>query len=332
LIFVKNAISIGGSFNISVDQSFFKVNDPVNKTVSEFHFYGPIEYTHQFASWIPAFRDQEGGTYPDPSRFTINGSSIWNSVGVATDNIPVGTTDWTYFESDRISLQDADVVLGIPVLEGQAVDNGRAFFDDVVIKEYDSNGNFLRNIFEIDGFIPDGWFHWAADGYLLGTWNDGAGREDNSAFVASGANGPTNISFWANRFPLTQGHSYQVTGWMRGENIPVGAMARIRLDYESTIDPNFSIETRNRDLLENRLLEYVEWGNRNNVPMYLGEFGCIRDCFENNRGGLNWVRDVISIAKENDMHFNYHAYHEDGFGIYRGYGTLVDPANANSSF
>jgi endoglucanase len=30
------------------------------------------------------------------------------------------------------------------------------------------------------------------------------------------------------------------------------------------------------------------------------------------------------------LSFTYHAYHEDGFGIYRGSGTLPDTARANT--
>jgi endoglucanase len=38
---------------------------------------------------------------------------------------------------------------------------------------------------------------------------------------------------------------------------------------------------------------------------------------------------MIDIAKTNNLHFTYHVYHEDNFGLYFGYGTLPDPSKAN---
>ena len=66
-----------------------------------------------------------------------------------------------------------------------------------------------------------------------------------------------------------------------------------------------------------------------NIPVYLGEFGAGVHCFENNKGGLQWVADMTDIIKGYNIHFTYHAYHEDSFGLYFGYGTLPDPNNAN---
>lgn len=57
--------------------------------------------------------------------------------------------------------------------------------------------------------------------------------------------------------------------------------------------------------------------------------GVINFGYENNRGGVQWTSDMIDILKDRNAHFTYHAYHEDAFGIYKGYGTPVDPTNAN---
>jgi endoglucanase len=54
-----------------------------------------------------------------------------------------------------------------------------------------------------------------------------------------------------------------------------------------------------------------------------------RECFQNDKGGLTWVSDMLDLLDEHGVPFTYHAYHEDAFGIYRGSGKLPDPANAN---
>jgi hypothetical protein len=82
--------------------------------------------------------------------------------------------------------------------------------------------------------------------------------------------------------------------------------------------------------LENTIKPYLKWGKDHNVPLFVGEFGLYYKCFEDNRGGLNWVADMLSILKENQISFTYHDYHEVGFGLYRTPGNLSpDPTTLN---
>jgi hypothetical protein len=55
---------------------------------------------------------------------------------------------------------------------------------------------------------------------------------------------------------------------------------------------------------------------------------CTKRIFEKDRGGLNWVEDMISIISERKITNTYHVYHEESFGIYRGDGK-IDPKNIN---
>ncbi|HET9929202.1 MAG TPA: hypothetical protein VFQ35_00880, partial [Polyangiaceae bacterium] len=127
-------------------------------------------------------------------------------------------------------------------------------------------------------------------------------------------------------FKPTKGHSYSLSGWIRAENLPSGAVAQIRLDYIGSTTP---VTARDATALAAPIDDYLSWGNRNGVPMYLGEFGVYRACFEGDKGGLNWVSDMLDLLRERSLPFTYHAYHEDAFGIYYGDGTLPDPENAN---
>ncbi len=90
-------------------------------------------------------------------------------------------------------------------------------------------------------------------------------------------------------------------------------------------------KVRNKAFLENELNKYLAFGKKNNVPLYLGEFGVIKYGFENNRGGVTWVSDMVDILKQNHVNFTYHVYHEDNFGLYYGYGKPIDTTQANTS-
>jgi endoglucanase len=81
-------------------------------------------------------------------------------------------------------------------------------------------------------------------------------------------------------------------------------------------------------MLASELDRYVAWGRAQKVPLYLGEFGCIKAAFE--RGGLVWVGDMLDLAASRGYGWTYHDYHESGFGLYWGdYPSPPDPANAN---
>jgi aryl-phospho-beta-D-glucosidase BglC (GH1 family) len=88
---------------------------------------------------------------------------------------------------------------------------------------------------------------------------------------------------------------------------------------------------RNKAYLAKQLEAYLAFGRKHNVPLYLGEFGLIKTCFQENKGGLNWVNDMLDLLRKNQVNFTYHVYHEDNFGIYEGYGKPVDPGRANQA-
>lgn len=125
-----------------------------------------------------------------------------------------------------------------------------------------------------------------------------------------------------------QGYKYQISGWMKGENINANANIRLRIDFYKS---NAPIYTRNKSYLEAEFTKYYAVSNSRNKPLYLGEFGTGKPTFENNKGGNQWVNDMVEICKQYNSYFTYHAYHEDSFGIYFGYDELPNQSNANTS-
>ena len=100
----------------------------------------------------------------------------------------------------------------------------------------------------------------------------------------------------------------------------------MRLDYLGSTTP---VSARDARGLELELDSLQAFGRKHSVPLYLGEFGVYRACYENDKGGLTWVSDMLDLLNERELPFTFHAYHEDAFGIYYGYDTLPDPTNAN---
>lgn len=61
---------------------------------------------------------------------------------------------------------------------------------------------------------------------------------------------------------------------------------------------------------------FVDFSKKYNVPIYCGEFGASTDCFKEGGNGIQWVSDALGVFLENGVHFNYHTFHEDRFGLY----------------
>ncbi|MGH9888169.1 MAG: glycoside hydrolase family 5 protein, partial [bacterium] len=123
-------------------------------------------------------------------------------------------------------------------------------------------------------------------------------------------------------------YQYSVSGWMRGNNLPAGASARLRLDL---VGSSTTVFLRNKAGLAASMAPYLAWGQAHNVPLFMGEFGVYKASFADNKGGLAWVGDVYDLAATGAPRvagLSYHQYHEDAVALYYGSGP-VDPAHAN---
>jgi endoglucanase len=84
-----------------------------------------------------------------------------------------------------------------------------------------------------------------------------------------------------------------------------------------------------RDFLTRELDAYVAFGKQHRVPLFLGEFGTVRQSFEADRGGQRWVSDMLELLDERGLSYAYNSYHDSYMGLFFGEGTLPDPTNAN---
>ena len=222
-------------------------------------------------------------------------------------------------------VDDPAIVVGKPVLVAKA-NSGRVYFDDLVLEELAADGSVKREIWHQNLTGTRGWFFWTVrrqGGAVPG--HDGHG--DNKSIVVAGTRGDANLGSDVLRFRTERGATYRLSGWMRGVGIPPTATCQIRLDFFSSRVP---VQESDKKFVAQELDAYVAWGKRHKVPLFLGEWGAIRFAFDDDRGGLRWVADMLDLLRARHLHFSYHSYHEDAFGIYRGYGTLPDPANANA--
>jgi hypothetical protein len=115
-------------------------------------------------------------------------------------------------------------------------------------------------------------------------------------------------------FPLQQGYTYAISGWMKGQNIPKNAVARIVL---ATLSSDGRALPRGKEFIDAAIGRFASWAESRNVPLYLGEFGVLEWTIIERLGGLQWVSDVLDASLTRGIYYNYHSYHEAGaFGLF----------------
>ena len=318
LLFIEKAIYVQGDFTPDENLNFPEVTG--ENIVYEFHGYDPYFYSHQLLEFAEL---GDGGKYPDEQIIEVSNTE-WYTATFDNPRLPAGTSDWTFFEGVRYTIDDPNIQVGTPALIAAEV-AGRVFFDDIVVKEYGANGEFIRHVYEANLNSLDNWFYWSANDSGTSGLSTTEGNNDTSSLFIDGTNADSNLSNSAEIFEAIQGNSYQISGWMRGENVGANASSMFRLDFSTSNGP---LLRRNKEYLEAVMGAVVDWAVAKNVALYMGEFGAGTPCFENDKGGLTWVADMYDILKTNDIHFTYHAYHEDAFGLYLG-NNLPDPNNVN---
>jgi endoglucanase len=319
ILFVEKPIYIKNISGEDADLNFPIIND--NNIAYEFHIYDPYLFTHQLFSWSGL---GDGGKYPDEN--IINYSNlVWYTAIFNNPKLPTANSNWNYYTGVKYKITDPKTKLGVPALVGANV-SGRVYFDDVVIKEYDDNGTFVRDIAFNNTDNVDGWGYWSSNNTGSNGVATNTGQSNGKSIYIDGATGDCNMSNFSNIFQPKQNYSYEISGWMKGENVAANANCLLRIDFYDTNDP---IIKRNKQYLDFIMSRYTTWAAQKNVPLYMGEFGVGAPCFQNNKGGLQWVTDMIDIAKAKNINFTYHTYHEDSFGLYFGYGSLPDPSQVN---
>jgi len=337
MVFIERVNAVGGDWSENEQRNFFKVSDP--NVVYEFHFYKPFHFTHQGADWA-SFAAREGW-YPDENMPEVDWFQLSAVASAESEPLPVGDSDWTLLETKPFLVSDPKIVVGKPFL---VCDQGRgtASFDTLSLGRCPATGACKASepppprpvgkkkhapapdvaveetLLETDLDTLRGWYFWKqnADGQAF---FDLHGHGDSTALSITGTTAAANLGADPLRFFAKQGSEYTLRVLAKGQGLAESARCLIRLEFYASKVP---VQARDKQYLEQELAAYLAWGEHNQVPVFLGEFGTIRQSFLPGRGGLNWVADMLDVLLSRRVHFTYHAYHETPFGLILGGDTL----------
>jgi endoglucanase len=331
LLFVERACWLkNGDTKEDRDNLYFPSGliDPSPKPniVYEYHMYDPMPFTHQNASWIDGFKGTFS-SYPDPGKLVATGSK-WESFTGGNPKAAPGTSGWTTLDGVPHQVTNAAYKIGRPVIQAHSIGKGgTVWVDDIVVEEYDGADNFIRTLAEdsVDG--SDGWYFWSADNSGKASLADGvAGASGKKSLRITGTTGDANYGCDSLQFPVTPGNKYKISGRIKGEKIAERATVRFRVDFYSCDE----VHAWDKEYLRALVGKYRAYSSAKNVPLYLGEFGAIVFAFQNDRGGITWLSDMLDILGEGNVNYNYHTYHETNFGLYMNESSIPpDPEIVN---
>jgi hypothetical protein len=226
-------------------------------------------------------------------------------------------------------------------------DEGRLIFDAFDLIEYapDGSSSVLMTV-KIEGREPAAQTYPSDSPFTLNDWNflpldeSGALPQVDTTIIAQSGFGSLSfpVPFGAPRliFPVRQGYAYQIMGWMKGEEVKGAGGFTLRWAkwmYGDNMPP------LTKDGLEQRLLDLA--GDYNlqfyldaDVPINIGEWGLSPFAFTPQRGGLEYVRDVLALFEKYNLNSQYWVYSRFiNYAIYKnagpGYYAFPSPENTN---
>ncbi|HOZ50179.1 MAG TPA: cellulase family glycosylhydrolase, partial [Candidatus Hydrogenedentes bacterium] len=297
-------------------EKLFVVNDA--NVMYDVHCYYPWAYTLQQQPWSDfpnsaVYPDEQAIIYP----WDIPDDGSWLS-NIEGRTIAGGSSGWNLYESERLP-GPTGALVGLPAFASYENPSGSVYYDALMVKEYDQSGNYIKDALPLYDVKND--LHWVTfldpstqtanlalsttEGYL----------DSYSLLIANNAE----YAQWANhdlKFRVTPGNLYTISCWMKGEGVATGSFCRPTLGFHKS-PHDIPIFRRNKEYLAYVLGGFLQYLSDRNVPINVGEFGLVRQCFEGTGGGIQYINDVLDILDQFNANFTYHVFKEDTFGIYR---------------
>ncbi len=321
LIFSEKNIALNCDYSKT---DFNRLNE--EKLVYSIHTYDPYEYTTQLQDWAGT---GDGGKYPDESVIAAPADLAWATGQYNNLKLPTGNSAWRLYKGAPFSVDSDTLIIGKPVFYGHNLNKGKAYYDEIVVNEVDVKGNIVQQVASLDIKDLTSLAYWSSNG--SGKMQlEHTGPHDSTSFSITGTTDYATVTAYTHIFKVQKGKRYTASGWMKGDSIPTGTTCSIAMEfyYSPSGQPAYG---RDYEYLKNQVLAFSKFPREQGYPIYYGEFGVVREAFQNGKGGELWVADMIRIFDSLDIHWTYHVYRESGFGLYDGVSGNVDTTTVTES-
>lgn len=296
--------------------SLFLLDD--DNTVYEYHLYEPVEFTHQGLGWSAGTRTVKYGDKKIAFPKGVNK----RVVEMDSSSIKPSTKkEWQNYQSTLYQLSE-DANNGFLQLYVRSIGkDASVYLDDVVIKEYNASGEFIRDLYTNNFDSVAACSYWAPNNQIGNvTYDKSVGYSGKGSIKISGTTDLGIVyenEYIYKYFTVVKGNYYQICAKVLFDrSLNTGSIQPI-IQFNKAE----SIYQMDVKFIEYQINKFLKFSNENNVPIYMGEFGSSIPTFSNNLGGEKWVTDVFSIIQKYNLNFGYHDYHEVSFGYYTNKGT-----------
>jgi hypothetical protein len=184
---------------------------------------------------------------------------------------------------------------------------GSAWFDDLAVTRTDSEGHTVT-LFAYDFSDGMGQFQWGGSYDMNGTasfaHDPAVGRTGaGSLRISDSADGNYADVGSGDWFCLQEGYTYRISGWVKGSGSLQGSAVFAE-----------EILLNDKSYVEAKLREFLAFGETNNVPLYMGEWGF--NCAAWDYGYESYVRDLCALLEKYGLSSTYYTYRDESFGMY----------------
>ncbi|KAL7720639.1 Cellulase family glycosylhydrolase [Entamoeba marina] len=277
------------------------IND--DNTCYEFHMYTPGYFTHQNASWT-VYVDTTA-VYPDDD-FHIIGTNHWAAASTSSNSYDLDSQDsWQQIIGNNYTVDGSKGINNYYVmLYGLNIGDGYILMDDITITEYNENDEFVSTWTEDFSSQPSLYLY-TADGSGSYSYETEVGHTNNGCLRLEGITDHAGSLQINVKYPTVTGNKYKIDGWIYVSGCNSSVDTRPRIDFNVADGICYTDKDYMRSIME----QFTDFGNVNNVPMYIGEFGTI-------------IYSLIQVEVE-ILGFNYHDFHETNFGLYTNSGYVA---------
>ena len=258
----------------------------------EYHCYEPMEYTYQDKS---ASQQKFPIKWDDPD--IISGAGLYvHKQNQSVTHITGQTINsgWKTVESD-VFTADNKTVAGSPLFffNGTAIDGKMLTFQWVEIWDVTENKRVYRCCFDSVNSVKT-YFSYDANSR---SYNGGLCFTNMTGYMMV-QNDRVEI------VELTDGHMYKVVTSVCGDGLPADCTLNVGLRFWGS---HVGKALRNNiEALRVYHKPYVEYRDKNNIPVFCGEWGAYYDCYSEGLNSKQWAEEMLSVFKELEMQFTVH--------------------------
>jgi hypothetical protein len=110
-------------------------------------------------------------------------------------------------------------------------------------------------------------------------------------------------------------YTHQHAPWREDRDITVRYPdPRFEIIYREAVNNRGRVFQLDKNYLKFYLERQLEFGAKHKVPMFVWSFGLMKNCFQG-QGGLEWLRDTISLFREHNVDWSFGPFRDDDSGV-----------------